>query len=207
MTWQYVSKAPLPGSIKKSSKFGRNYNLYSFSFFKKKKKLCLYFLQGVVGGVFNEWNDEPLQTAEFSDLGIVRYEVAKTPQGANSLQTSIWLPDVINRKETQFSAAAYGTLSEDGVAWNFRADPFELLNLTRAKLSEETESASLCSSAPQISSVGNAGVVSLLTTAQPLRTYTLPSWPNPDSYISDALTITSIPLLVYPILVVIYLMF
>lgn len=110
---------------------------YPTGFPQMWRDLIQHVDQGAIGGVFFEYNDELWKASGNQNLlGIVSTAVACI-DGKCSNQTDVWIPDAYTKKGWEYDAVCCGSI--DGVAYNFRSDPFALLGRPAANLNDNSQ--------------------------------------------------------------------
>lgn len=132
--------------------------------------------QGAIGGVFFEYNDEVWKASGSQNLlGVVSAAVTCV-NGQCSNQTDVWIPDTFTPKGWEYDAVCCGSV--DGIAYNFRSDPFTLLGRPAANLADNSQPCPASWIKP--------------TTAPPVTTTAAPTLPGQTTTLDSSTTTTTI---------------
>lgn len=97
-------------------------------------KIVLNAKNGAIGGVFFEYCDEPYAVkpmmqdkAEQTQMGLVKFQVAKGPDNSTSLDPNVFLPDNVVIKNVPYRSLQKGVGGSPFAQYNYQANEYTLM--------------------------------------------------------------------------------
>jgi len=90
---------------------------------------------GCIGGLFFEFNEEPLKPLDQRDMGLVKFKPAVDPvTGKNSTEPGVFVPDLIEKKPVIYDALKQGLADSNLQKYSFASDVYQLTQTTQATI-------------------------------------------------------------------------
>jgi hypothetical protein len=97
-------------------------------------QIVQHIVDGTIGGVFFEYNDEVEKQGEQAHMGAVSFIPANVSGGLSSLDPNVWVPDIVVEKKYIFQAIKEGINNSIYKEYNYNADVFKLIGRQPVKL-------------------------------------------------------------------------
>jgi hypothetical protein len=103
------------------------------------KSIVQYINDGSIGGLFFQWNEETMKPENQQTMGLIRYTPATdAATGKDSTKEGVFIPDVLNKKDTVFEALQKGLDNSNFKQYSYTNDEYALTKITQTVLDLKT---------------------------------------------------------------------